>query len=257
MAGGQILVRNSSAEPFRAAADHGPERRAHRDARRRAAPAGRRARQRVDNAGNVRATRRVSPRPAPSSAAVAPGPPQPGEGPFGRRRTARSSVAVRRRIACGPARSRPRPSARGSPARGGQHRDHRRHGPLSFSVPAGPSRALRLVFPGGGDARAARARAAVRVRGRHDPRSRTALSAGPRVLQRPSVHARSDAGDPRARPCSKGHVRGKWHTFSDTHTARGRWRVSYRFVGRPGAPRSGSGSAGRTNSRSSSATRAG
>jgi hypothetical protein len=113
-----------------------------------------------------------------------------------------------------------------------------RTGRFSFRVPAGPSRVLRFVFPGSGDALRSARGLGLRVRASSTIHaSRTRLSGGGLVRFTGTVR---HAGQPLPRTglvlVLQGHVRGHWQTFADTRTnARGRWRARYRFVGRPGS----------------------
>jgi hypothetical protein len=113
-----------------------------------------------------------------------------------------------------------------------------RTGRFAFRVPAGPSRVLRFVFPGGGDALPAARGLGLRVRASSTIHaSRTRLSGGGLVRFTGTVR---HAGQPLPRTglvlVLQGHVRGHWQTFADTRTnARGHWRARYRFVGRPGS----------------------
>jgi hypothetical protein len=113
-----------------------------------------------------------------------------------------------------------------------------RRGRFSFRVPAGPSRVLRFIFPGGGDALRSARGLGLRVRASSTIHaSRTRLSGGGLVRFKGTIR---HAGQPLPRTglvvVLQGHVRGHWQTFADTRTnAQGRWRARYRFVGRPGS----------------------
>jgi hypothetical protein len=113
-----------------------------------------------------------------------------------------------------------------------------RTGRFAFRVPAGPSRVLRFVFPGAGDALRSARGLGLRVRASSTIHaSRTRLSGGGLVRFTGTIR---HAGQPLPRTglvvVLQGHVRGGWQTFADTRTdARGHWRARYRFVGRPGS----------------------
>jgi hypothetical protein len=111
-----------------------------------------------------------------------------------------------------------------------------RHGRYSINVPAGPSRAYRLVFKGARGALATAHGLSVRVPASSTIKaSRTRLSGG-------TVHF---SGRLRGRgvPVPRGLVvvlqgreGGKWRTFDDARThSKGRWHMSYDFSGRPGS----------------------
>ena len=112
-----------------------------------------------------------------------------------------------------------------------------RHGRFSIRVPAGASRTYRLVFPGAGGALGAARGISIRVPASSTIHaSRTHVSGG-RVRFSGRLRNR---GQPI--PGSglvlvlQGRERGQWRTFTDTRTdGKGRWHVSYRFSGRPGA----------------------
>lgn len=113
-----------------------------------------------------------------------------------------------------------------------------RTGRFSFRVPPGPSRTLRFVSDASGDAlRAARGLGA-RVPASSTIRaSRTRVSGEALVRFSGTVlHGRQPIPRTGLVVVLQGHVRGHWQTFADTRTdARGRWRARYRFVGRPGS----------------------
>jgi hypothetical protein len=113
-----------------------------------------------------------------------------------------------------------------------------RTGRFSFRVPPGPSRTLRFVSDASGDAlRAARGLGA-RVPASSTIRaSRTRVSGDALVRFSGTVlHGRQPIPRTGLVVVLQGHVRGHWQTFADTRTdARGRWRARYRFVGRPGS----------------------
>ena len=129
---------------------------------------------------------------------------------------------------------------RGSrPVAAGQ-RDHRPARPLLDQRPGGPEPAFRLVF--GGAARRARdrprrSRCACRLRARS--RRRAPVSSSGRVRFSGRLRGRGLPVPRGLVVVLQGREGGKWRTFSDARThKKGRWHVSYRFSGRPGAIRS-------------------
>ena len=112
-----------------------------------------------------------------------------------------------------------------------------RRGRFSIKVPAGPSRTYRLVFAGAGGALGAARGVSVRVPASSTIRaSRTRLSGPARVRFSGRLRNRGQRIPGRGLVLVlQGREGGKWRTFEDTRTNRkGRWRVSYRFSGRPG-----------------------
>jgi hypothetical protein len=111
-----------------------------------------------------------------------------------------------------------------------------RHGRYSINVPAGPSRAYRLVFKGAPGALATAHGLSVRVPASSTIKaSRTRLSGG---IVRFSGRLRGrGVSVPRGLVVVlQGREGGKWRTFEDARTHnKGRWHVSYRFSGRPGS----------------------
>ncbi len=111
-----------------------------------------------------------------------------------------------------------------------------RRGRFSLKVPAGPSRTYRLVFAGSGGALATARGVSVRVPASSTIHaSRRRLGAG-RVLFSGRLRTRGQRIPGRGLVLVlQGRESGQWRTFEDTRTTRkGRWRVSYRFSGRPG-----------------------
>jgi hypothetical protein len=111
-----------------------------------------------------------------------------------------------------------------------------RHGRFSINVPAGPSRAYRVVFGGAPGALATARGLSIRVPASSTINaSRTRLSGG-RVRFSGRLRGR---GLPVPRGLVivlQGREGGKWRTFEDARTHRkGRWHVSYHFSGRPGS----------------------
>jgi hypothetical protein len=113
-----------------------------------------------------------------------------------------------------------------------------RTGRFSFRVPPGPSRTLRFVSDASGDAlRAARGLGARVPASSTIHASRTRVSGDALVRFSGTVlHGRQPIPRTGLVVVLQGHVRGHWQTFADTRTnARGHWRARYRFVGRPGS----------------------
>jgi len=110
-------------------------------------------------------------------------------------------------------------------------------GRFKLRIAAGPSRTVRLVFPGAGQALRS-----VRAVGIRVPASSTihASRRAVRGAQRVAFSGRiRTAGQPIPRGgllvVLQGRSLGHWRTFADLRTtASGRWHASYRFHGRPG-----------------------
>jgi hypothetical protein len=112
-----------------------------------------------------------------------------------------------------------------------------RTGRFSFRVPPGPSRTLRFISDASGDAlRAARGLGARVPASSTIHASRTRVSGDALVRFTGTVlHGRQPIPRTGLVVVLQGRVRGGWQTFADTRTnARGHWRARYRFVGRPG-----------------------
>ena len=111
-----------------------------------------------------------------------------------------------------------------------------RHGRYSINVPAGPSRAFRLVFDGAPGALATARGLSVRVPASSTIKaSRTRLSAG-RVRFSGRLRGTRLPVPRGLVVVLQGREGGKWRTFSDARThKKGRWHISYRFSGRPGS----------------------
>lgn len=112
-----------------------------------------------------------------------------------------------------------------------------RHGRFAIRVPAGPSRTYRLMFAGSGGALGAARGVSVRVPASSTIHaSRTHLGAG-RVRFSGRLRTRGQRIPGQGLLLVlQGRERGKWRTFTDTRTnGKGKWHVSYRFSGRPGA----------------------
>jgi len=113
-----------------------------------------------------------------------------------------------------------------------------RTGRFSFRVPPGPSRTLRFISDASGDAlRAARGLGARVPASSTIHASRTRVSGDALVRFTGTVlHGRQPIPRTGLVVVLQGHVRGSWQTFADTRTdTRGHWRARYRFVGRPGS----------------------
>jgi hypothetical protein len=113
-----------------------------------------------------------------------------------------------------------------------------RTGRFSFRVPPGPSRTLRFISDASGDAlRAARGLGARVPASSTISASRTRVSGEALVRFTGTVlHGRQPIPRTGLVVVLQGHARGSWQTFADTRTdARGHWRARYRFVGRPGS----------------------
>jgi hypothetical protein len=113
-----------------------------------------------------------------------------------------------------------------------------RTGRFSFRVPPGPSRTLRFVSDASGDVlRTARGLGARVPASSTIHASRTRVSGDALVRFNGTVlHGRQAIPRTGLVLVLQGHVRGHWQTFADTRTdARGHWRARYRFVGRPGS----------------------
>jgi hypothetical protein len=111
-----------------------------------------------------------------------------------------------------------------------------RHGRYSIKVPAGPSRALRLVFGGAPGALATARGLSVRVPASSTIQaSRKRLSAG-RVRFSGRVRGHGLPVPRGLVVVLQGRESGKWRTFADARThKKGEWHLSYRFSGRPGS----------------------
>lgn len=111
-----------------------------------------------------------------------------------------------------------------------------RHGRFSINVPAGPSRAFRLVFGGAHGALATARGLSVRVPASSTIKaSRKRLSAG-RVRFSGRVRGKGLRVPRGLVVVLQGREGGKWRTFADARThKKGEWHLSYRFSGRPGS----------------------
>jgi hypothetical protein len=111
-----------------------------------------------------------------------------------------------------------------------------RHGRFSIDVPAGPSRAYRVVFGGAAGALATARGLSVRVPASSTIHaSRTRLPGG-RVRFSGHLRSRGQSVPRGLVVVLQGREGGKWRTFEDARTHnKGRWHMSYRFSGRPGS----------------------
>jgi hypothetical protein len=110
-------------------------------------------------------------------------------------------------------------------------------GRFAIRLPKGPSRVLRLSTPGTGENLGATGRLSIRVPARSTMRaSRTSLSGGGAVTFSGAVSRLGQPVPTRGLVIIlQGREGGAWRTFEDTRTnAGGRWAVAYRFRGRPG-----------------------
>jgi hypothetical protein len=109
-------------------------------------------------------------------------------------------------------------------------------GRFALSLPAGPSRNVKLTFAGVADAPRAIAAVSVRVPATSTIRASRRLLSGPaRVRFSGRVQTAGRRLGRGLLLVLQGREGGRWRTFAETRTdRRGRWRTSYRFRGVPG-----------------------
>ena len=128
-------------------------------------------------------------------------------------------------------------SRRGAPTRPLATTTTSRSGRFRLRVPRGPGRVLRISSPGTGAALGATGRLSIRVPAASSIRaSRRSLSGPARVRFSGRVRSLGQPFPTRGVILAlQGFEDGRWNTFFDTRTnRRGRWSVSYGFSGRPG-----------------------
>jgi hypothetical protein len=155
---------------------------------------------------------------------------------FGRKVTIRGQLVLsgRRPVAGVPITVVTRPRAQGAAAAVEATGTVGANGRFVITLPKGPARDASITYPGGSGFIPAERRLRLMVPASSTiSASRTRLSGAGRVQFRGRLRGAAAAN---LVVVLQGKEQGRWRTFADTRTgARGRWRASYRFSGRPGA----------------------